>query len=370
MDGAPIHRYAMNRLLLDGNNIVMRFYYASEDIRDARTPQGVPIGITQALINFVGNAIKSYAPDEALLIWDEYKSWRHRLDPDYKGARLRRRAEIDPDEADRLDELHQVDIPLARRVLEALGVRSMSVPYFEADDVIANIINMPSACGGGLFDDTLIMSTDNDFVQLVSPRVRLLDIRSDVITHGKPDGTIWKGDEMIARTALHFLAYRMVCGDTSDSIKGLPGVGPKRANTLLTFRPRRQAVTRAELLVIEWVRAMYDNRGPGLVRWLVDAQMLVESGAMGKAERLMSLSTGAYGEGLTYGTGFTLSHVEGIIRHKYRRKITAYPYHKHRMKLLFRSVGIDDLGPLRFAELLTPFKRLHELTDRAREVIL
>lgn len=117
---------------------------------------------------------------------------------------------------------HQIE--LARAQLLADGFPVWGVKGFEADDVIASAVGQILATPEL---SALVVSADKDLLQLVGPRVRQM----------KPaDGTIFDGAAVEAKFGVkpgQIRDYLTLVGDASDNIKGVPGVGPKKAAALL-----------------------------------------------------------------------------------------------------------------------------------------
>jgi 5'-3' exonuclease len=145
---------------------------------------------------------------------DAGRSFRKDLSPTYKANR--------PDKEEPL--IHQ--LRLTEEALIAQGYPVWKIPGYEADDVIASatyllLRNYP-------VDDILIASSDKDLMQLIGPAVQVVSLTSGVVY-----------DEIAA--ALKFngvkpeqmVDYQIMVGDPADNIKGLPGIGPKRAAAIL-----------------------------------------------------------------------------------------------------------------------------------------
>jgi DNA polymerase-1 len=95
----------------------------------------------------------------------------------------------------------------------------------EADDWIAS----QACCAARADVNVVIASADKDFLQLVSPRVGLLNPndKSEIV---------WKAEQVRAKTGLEpeqVVDWLSLIGDAVDNIGGVPGVGPKTATDLL-----------------------------------------------------------------------------------------------------------------------------------------
>jgi DNA polymerase-1 len=122
------------------------------------------------------------------------------------------------------DEEVFADLPRIQDGLTLLGIGWMENIRWEADDVIASLIAAHPA------REHLIMSTDKDFYQLLSPRVSVLN------TQRRADRRRIRPAEVYDKHGVlphQWCDYRALTGDKSDNIPGIRGVGDKTAARLL-----------------------------------------------------------------------------------------------------------------------------------------
>ena len=118
-------------------------------------------------------------------------------------------------------------MPLIKEVLKAFDIKILEVDGYEADDIIATLASAAS----NKFNETLIVSSDKDILQLVSKKVKVMSIKK-----GITDTIIFKEEKVIEKFGIipgkikDFLA---LTGDSSDNIPGVPGIGAKTAAKLL-----------------------------------------------------------------------------------------------------------------------------------------
>jgi DNA polymerase I len=201
--------------LIDGHSIAYRAFFALPE--DLATSSGqvtnAVYGFTRMLIKLLGD----HHPDALAVAWDVGRqTFRSERYPEYKAQRT-----ASPD-------TFKSQLPLMREVLDALGIVQVQREGYEADDVIASLSEQASVGGW----DVLIVTGDRDAFQLVDDHRRILYTRrgiSDVVVadaayveerYGIPPATY------VQRAAL--------CGDTSDNLPGVSGVGDKTAAKLLT----------------------------------------------------------------------------------------------------------------------------------------
>ncbi len=155
--------------------------------------------------------IEHYKPKTLIAALDSKgKTFRHEMYSDYKATRPKTP-----------EDLH-AQIPWIEETLEALGVPSLRVEGYEADDVIATVTRKAVEQGKSV----RILSGDKDLMQLVGERVQIL----------KPDhADVWKvvGAEGVkAEWGVEpklLLDLLSLYGDTADNVPGVKGVGVKTA---------------------------------------------------------------------------------------------------------------------------------------------
>jgi DNA polymerase-1 len=198
-------------LLVDGHAYAYRAFYA---IRNMRSPVGRP---TNAIFGFVKMLAKMRAaltPTHLAVVWDGgLDAGRQAELPEYKAQR----PEMPADLGSQIDEIVEY--------LLAEGLVSVCQDGVEADDLLATFAKR--ARQSGL--ETIIASSDKDFMQLVSPGLGLLN------PNDKSE-SIWGAEQVVGKTGVRpeqIVDYLSLLGDAVDNIPGVPGVGPKTAATLL-----------------------------------------------------------------------------------------------------------------------------------------
>jgi DNA polymerase-1 len=117
---------------------------------------------------------------------------------------------------------------LVREVLQVLGVATCELAGWEADDIIATVVEQ--AVGRG--DDVLIVTGDRDSYQLVSdPHVKVLYNKRGVSDYAFYDEA--GIEERTGVTPALYPQYAALRGDNSDNLPGVPGVGEKTAAKLI-----------------------------------------------------------------------------------------------------------------------------------------
>jgi DNA polymerase-1 len=213
MQSSPTSEFpARHRLLLvDGHAFAYRAFFA---IRSLSSPDGAATNAIYGFIRMLGRMQPKVKPSHLAVVWDGgLAAERMALLPQYKAQR----PEMPRDLELQLDQIVAY--------LRAAGIVSLLQDSLEADDVIAALTRQAVADGM----EVVIASSDKDFMQLVSPDVRLLNPQD------KTD-TLWGAEEVRAKTGVEptqIVDWLSLIGDAVDNIPGVSGVGAKTATNLL-----------------------------------------------------------------------------------------------------------------------------------------
>jgi 5'-3' exonuclease len=180
----------MTHLLVDGNGLACRLWWGGA--------HDVPNRFAGAIV-----AVAEPHQAEVTACWDSPgPTWRHEVMPAYKQAR--------PSKPEAL-------VATLRECRALPGLRHISAPGYEADDIIATLVRSL-----GLADSALILSEDKDMAQLVSADVRMVNTRGEITTEADVERK-WGVPPSRIR---HLLSWM---GDASDGLPGVPGIGAKKA---------------------------------------------------------------------------------------------------------------------------------------------
>ena len=212
-------------LIIDGLNTFIRVFSVIPTTND----DGIHVGGIVGFLKSVGYAIKMLAPTRTIIVFDGKggSNRRRKLYPEYKAKRTTKIRLNRVNEFENIDdERHSMLMQLSRcaEYLEKLPVNIISVDNVEADDVMAYIAKqlLPKS-------KTTIMSTDKDFLQLVSDRISVWSPTKKKLYN--PEKVL----EEYKVTSRNLLLSRIFEGDQSDNIKGVMGIGVK---TLLKNFPQ------------------------------------------------------------------------------------------------------------------------------------
>jgi DNA polymerase-1 len=198
-------------LLLDGHSLAYRAFFALP-IENFSTTTGQPTNAVYGFTAMLINVLRDEKPTHVAVAFDRGEpTFRHEQYVEYKANRRET-----PDD-------FRSQLSLIFEVLDALGIRRLSAPGYEADDVIATLATQASAQGM----DVLIVSGDRDVLQLVSDRVTVLMTRRGItdMTRFTPAAVT----EKYGLSPAQYPDFAAVRGDPSDNLPGIPGVGEKTA---------------------------------------------------------------------------------------------------------------------------------------------
>src|SRR4030081_567554 len=204
-------------MLIDGHSLVYRGFYALQETRPLTNARGELTTGVFAFTSMLLKALEELKPRGLAAAFDMSRPV-HRLAEysAYKGTRTAAPQGL------------REQITMSRRVLEAMGVPLYEVEGYEADDVIGAL--SVKAVEKGV--NVIILSGDNDLLQLVNPHVKVMTSRrgiSDTILYDEAK-VIEKYNGLQPDQVRDFKALR---GDVTDNIPGIAGIGDKGASKLL-----------------------------------------------------------------------------------------------------------------------------------------
>ena len=200
-------------VIIDGYSLLYRAFFAT---RYLSTADGRPTNALFGFTSMLFTILESLEPDAIVVALDGGRTFRHDLDESYKGTRN-----------ETADEL-KVQLVEARNLIAALGIPQIEAPNFEADDVVGTVSKRAEENGY----DTTVVTGDLDALQLVDDCVSVMTPRT-----GMSDTTTYDREAVIARYGFgpeHVPDFKAIKGDTSDNIKGVPGIGDKGGAELIT----------------------------------------------------------------------------------------------------------------------------------------
>ncbi|WP_374725795.1 DNA polymerase I [Arthrobacter pascens] len=199
-------------LVLDGHSMAFRAFFAlpADKFSTARGQHTNAIhGFTSMLINL----IKEQKPTHIAVAFDVSDDTTHRKAEysEYKGGRNETPREMSG----------QID--LIDQVMGAWGIKTIKMPGYEADDILATLAAMGEKAGY----EVLLVSGDRDAFQLITDNVFVLYPRKGVSDIPRMDAAAIQEKYFVSPAQYSDLAA--LVGETADNLPGVPGVGPKTA---------------------------------------------------------------------------------------------------------------------------------------------
>lgn len=202
-------------VLIDGHSILNRAFYGMPDLTNAA---GLHTGAVYGFLKILFKILDEEKPQYLTVAFDVHAlTFRHEAFADYKGTR-----HAMPDEL-------REQVPLVKKVLEAMGIAICERAGLEADDILGTIAKKAQA--GGM--EVTLVSGDRDLLQIADEHIQIR------IPKTKKGQTVIENYyakdvlEALQVTPAEFIQVKALQGDSSDNIPGVPKVGPKTATDLI-----------------------------------------------------------------------------------------------------------------------------------------
>ena len=197
-------------ILIDGSSYLYRAYHALPPLMSSKNQ---PTGAIRGVISMINKILLDHPNSPLGVIFDaKGKTFRHEMYKDYKANRPPMPEDL------------VVQIEPINQIIEALGIKLLSIKGVEADDVIGTLAKEASEAGL----DTVISTGDKDMTQLVNKHIKVVNTMSNELLDEKGvENKFGVKPELI-------IDYLALVGDTSDNVPGVEKVGPKTAVKWLT----------------------------------------------------------------------------------------------------------------------------------------
>lgn len=210
---------------MDGHSLAFRSYYAFAKSREGglRTSTGIPTSVCYGFLKSLTDMMEIERPDYAAVAFDlDQPTFRHEASDSYKEGRLETPAEFTE------------DVENLKQLLTAFGLPIFVEPGYEADDLIGTLATRAKQAGYCV----RILSGDQDLFQLIDTdgQIKVFYLGS---TFAKGNGLAREFGPAEVQEKLEILPeqvvdYKALCGDASDNIPGVKGIGKKTAVKLLS----------------------------------------------------------------------------------------------------------------------------------------
>lgn len=202
-------------LLIDGHSILNRAFYGLPDLT---SPEGLHTGAVYGFLNILFRVLEEEKPEYLAVAFDRSEpTFRHQKYPEYKGTRKPMPEEL------------KEQLPLLQEMLAAMGITTISLAGYEADDLLGTLAKRSEEKGM----DVTVLSGDRDLLQLASKKTL---IRIPKTAKGQTLIESYHEDEVLEHyqvTPSQIIELKALMGDSADNISGIPGVGEKTATRLI-----------------------------------------------------------------------------------------------------------------------------------------
>ena len=202
-------------ILVDGNNLMFRSYYATAYSGNMmRNSKGFPTNALYGFTTMMNKIINEEKPEYIAVAFDIGKNFRKQKYDFYKEGR-----QATPDELIK-------QMPVAREILDAMGIKYLELEPYEADDIIGTLAKMADIDPDYV---ATIISSDKDLLQLINEEVEVKLLKQTGFIRYNPE--TFKADYGIE--PIKIIDLKALAGDSSDNIPGVRGIGEKTALKLL-----------------------------------------------------------------------------------------------------------------------------------------
>lgn len=213
-------------ILVDGHSLAFRSYFAFAKGRDGglHTTSGIPTSVCFGFLKSLLEVMAAEKPAAMAIAFDlSLPTFRHEADDTYKADRPGTPEDFVPD----LKNLHEL--------LEGLNLPILTAPGYEADDVLGTLALRASAAGYRV----KILTGDRDLFQLIDPQkeISVLYLNNAFIQRSGTGPTEFGPEQVKEKLGVlpsQVVDYKALCGDPSDNIPGVKGIGEKTAVQLLS----------------------------------------------------------------------------------------------------------------------------------------
>jgi DNA polymerase-1 len=212
-------------ILIDGHSLAFRSYFAFAKGRDGglRTKAGIPTSVCFGFFKCLLEVIATQQPQAVAVAFDlGSPTFRHQADDTYKAGRAETPEDFIPD----LENLYEL--------LQSLNLPILTAPGYEADDVLGTLAQKAAASGYRV----KILSGDRDLFQLIDAdkEITVLNFTPEALKRSTNSIAEFKAEEVKEKLGVfptQVVDFKALCGDKSDNIPGVKGIGEKTAVQLL-----------------------------------------------------------------------------------------------------------------------------------------
>ncbi len=212
-------------ILVDGHSLAYRSYFAFAKGRDGglRTKTGIPTSVCFGFLKCLLEVMGTQQPQAMAVAFDlGLPTFRHETADTYKADRKETPEDFIPD----LENLHEL--------LNGLNLPIYTAPGYEADDVLGTLAQRVTAAGYRV----KILTGDRDLFQLIDAdkEITVLNFSPDALKRSTNSITEFEAEQVKQKLGVlpsQIVDFKALCGDKSDNIPGVRGIGEKTAVQLL-----------------------------------------------------------------------------------------------------------------------------------------
>ncbi len=196
--------------IVDGHSMIHRNYHA---IRGLSTSKGFPTNAIYGFVKAIQKLLHDYQVKRILIAFDaKGPTFRHKVFEKYKAQRPPMPEDL------------KVQIPVIFEIVDALGIPSLQMEGYEADDIIGTATDILAGRGRRVF----IVTMDKDMLQLVTEAVWVFDPKNDILRD--PAAVVAR----MGVKPVQVVDLLALMGDKVDNVPGVPGIGEKTARKLIS----------------------------------------------------------------------------------------------------------------------------------------
>ena len=205
-------------VVIDGNSILNRAFYGIMSSKMLQTADGTYTNAVYGFLAIMFKLLEDVNPNYLAVAFDvKQPTKRHEMYKEYKGTRKGM-----PDEL-------AVQLPIIKEVLEAMNIKVIEKPGYEADDILGTLAKYFEKQG----IEVTLLTGDRDSFQLASDKIT---IRIPRTKGGKTETENFDKNKILEVYGIEpteLIEVKGLMGDTSDNIPGVPGIGEKTALNLI-----------------------------------------------------------------------------------------------------------------------------------------
>jgi DNA polymerase-1 len=205
-------------MLIDGNSIINRAYYGIRAGAMLSTTDGLPTNAIYGFLTILLKYLDEEKPEYICVAFDTSSpTFRHNEFETYKAQRKG------------MDDELAIQFPYVKQLLDAMNIKRLELPGFEADDILGTLSLEAEKVG----IDVILITGDRDSMQLLSDKVR---IKLPITKAGRTETEEYNSltmEEKYGIKPLQLIDIKGLMGDSSDNIPGVAGIGEKTAYELI-----------------------------------------------------------------------------------------------------------------------------------------